>query len=41
MSKEPTNVYKKNIYAALIFLSRKPQIPTTRNIGINKISNII
>ena len=36
-STEPNNVYKKKKYAARIFLSRDPQTPIIRNIGIKRL----
>ena len=38
---DQTNVYKKNWYAALIFRVLEPQIPITKNIGINILSKNI
>ena len=35
---EPSNVYKKKKYPARIFLSRDPQIPIIKNIGIRILS---
>lgn len=41
ISTEPSNVYKKKKYAALIFLSLEPQTPTIKYIGINTLSKNI
>jgi len=38
---EPKRVYKKKKYAALIFLSREPQTPIIKNIGIKTLSKKI